>query len=354
MRILQVMAGARHGGAETAFIDMCKALHEAGETVRVVTRKNDVRVKALRDAGIAVDTLMFGGRIDVVTSWRLHKIIAGFRPHIVQTWMSRAAVRAPRWSQSMKIPRYLVVSRLGGYYKLKYFRSADYFTTITPDIKRHLAEQGVPQDKIRAINNFAETETAAEPLPRARFGTPDNVPLILVLGRLHESKAFDTLIRAVAGVPGVYAWIAGEGAERTSLEGLIRKEGVEHRVKLLGWRDDRAALFQAADICVFPSRYEPFGTVFVQAWAQRCPLIASMADGPRQFVKDGEDGLLFPIDDVEALKKCIKVLIENEKISEKLAKNGYEHYRAAFTKEQTVREYLDWYHEIREREGLQD
>ena len=348
------MAGAEHGGAETAFVDMCVALHEAGETIRVVTRKNDLRVDALRAAGIQVDILKFGGRIDVFTPWRMQKIMADFKPHIVQTWMSRAAARTPAWNASMKIPRYLLVSRLGGYYKLKYFRNTDYFTTITPDIKRYLAEQGVMQDKIRPINNFAETEQVITPIDRASYGVPADATLLVALGRLHESKAFDTLIRAVAGVPGVYAWIAGEGPDRAALEGLIRKEGVEHRVKLLGWREDRAALLQAADICVFPSRYEPFGTVFVQAWAQNRPLIASMADGPRQFVRDGDDGLLFQIDNVEALKKSIKSLMDNDKLCNKLAKNGYERYKAEFTKDKALREYLGWYHEIRAREDLSD
>ena len=70
------MAGAEHGGAETAFVDMCVALHEAGENIRVVTRKNDLRVDALRAAGIPVDLLKFGGRIDVFTPWRMQKIMA--------------------------------------------------------------------------------------------------------------------------------------------------------------------------------------------------------------------------------------------------------------------------------------
>jgi hypothetical protein len=69
MKILQVMAGARHGGAETAFVDMCLAMHEAGEIIQVVTRRNDLRVPQLRDAGIGVHTLRFGGRLDVFTPW---------------------------------------------------------------------------------------------------------------------------------------------------------------------------------------------------------------------------------------------------------------------------------------------
>lgn len=56
MKILQVMAGAEQGGAETAFVDICIALHEAGERVEVVTRPNAVRVPQLEQAGIKVHT----------------------------------------------------------------------------------------------------------------------------------------------------------------------------------------------------------------------------------------------------------------------------------------------------------
>lgn len=346
MKILQVMAGAPHGGAETAFVDMCLALHEAGEAIEAVTRPNDVRVPVLEKAGIKVHKLPFGGALDVFTPWRMAKIIQKFQPDIVQTWMARAAAKTPAWKDSSCAPRYRVVSRLGGYYKIKYFRNTDYFTTITPDIREYLIRNGVAPDKVRHINNFAETESAATKISRAEFGTPEDATLLLGLGRLHEAKAFDVLINALAALPGVYLWIAGEGPQRAGLEKLIVELNLGSRVKLLGWRSDRAALFQASDICVFCSRYEPFGTVFVQAWAQKVPVIVSEADGPRQFVRDGEDGLMVPVDDEAALTAAIQKLAGDKALAEKLVKNGYERYRSEFTKENTVREYLALYHRL--------
>lgn len=352
MKILQVLAGAEHGGAETAFVDTCIAMAQAGQDIEVVTRPNALRVPRLEEAGLRVHTLPFGGALDFYTPFMLRRICTAFKPAVIQTWMSRAAAKTPKWQKSMKIPRYLVVSRLGGYYKLKYFRSADYFTTITPDIRRYLIENGVAEDRVRHINNFAETETAFEPVPRADLGTPEDAPLLLALGRLHESKAFDTLIRAVAQIPGVHLWIAGEGPDRAALEALVAELAVQDRIKLPGWRSDRAALFAAADICVFPSRYEPFGTVFVQAWANKTPLITSDADGPRQFVRDGQDALVVPKDDVAALAAAIRRLSTDRKLAETFVKNGYRRYLDAFTKEKTVQAYLDYFRESCAREDI--
>lgn len=352
MKILQVMAGAAVGGAETAFVDMCIAMHEAGHDIVVVTRANSVRVPRLERAGIKVYTLPFGGRFDIYTRHALKGIIQKEKPHIVQTWMSRAAQKVPQWQASMGIERYLVVSRLGGYYSVKHFADTQYFVTITPDIKKYLEEEGVDSLRIRQINNFAETEEVGVPVDRKMLDAPEKATLLLALGRLHVSKAFDTLISAVAGVPDVYLCIAGEGPDRAELVALITRLGVSDRVKLLGWRNDRAALFAVSDICVFSSRYEPFGTVFVQAWANKTPLVSTLSDGPRQFVRHGEDGLLVPIDDVEAMSAAIRRVIDEPELRQKMVENGYQRYLNEFTKEKSVQSYVAFFEEIREREGL--
>ena len=352
MRILQVMAGAPQGGAETAFVDMCLALHEAGQKIEVVTRANNLRVSQMEGAGIKVHTLPFGGVPDIYTKWKLGRIIRAFKPNIVQTWMSRAAQKTPRWRAGMNIPRYLVVSRLGGYYALKHFRETDYFTTITPDIRRFLIDEGVDAGRITHINNFAEMELNAKPVPRHIFQTPDDAKLFLALGRLHKAKAFDILLQAMADVPDAHLWIAGEGPDRETLLKLCADLGLNDRVKFLGWRDDRGALFAAADFCVFPSRYEPFGTVFVQAWSQKKPLVVTASDGPRQYVRDGDDSLLVPVDDASALAGAMRALCQDPALGQRLAERGYQRYVSEFTKENTVRSYTALYGEILRQEGI--
>lgn len=352
MRILQVMAGAEHGGAETAFVDMCLALHEAGEHIEVVTRPSKIRVPTLEKAGIKVHVLPFGGSIDVFTSWRIQKIIRQFKPDIVQGWMSRACEKIPPWNAQMGVPRYLTVGRLGSAYKLKYFKNMDYFVAITPDLKKYLIANGIKESHVRHINNFAEVEPVEKPLRRPDFGTPEGVPLLLGLGRLHPAKAFDTLIKVVAELPDVHLWIAGEGPQRGQLEKLILELGLGARVKLLGWRTDRAALLQACDVCTFISRTEGFGTVFVQAWAQKTPVVVCDAEGPRQYVRHGEDGMVAPVDDIAAIKKCVLEILENKELAARLVENGFKRYEAEFTKQACLQAYLQYYHEMRAVEGM--
>lgn len=352
MRILQVMAGGKHGGAETAFVDTCLAMHQAGLEIAVVTRKNDVRVPALQKAGVNVHTLPFGGLFDFYSKMALKKIIRKFEPDIVQTWMSRAAKKTPNWRQMKKVKPFTTVARLGGYYKLKYFKNMDYFIAISPDLKRHIEEGGVPADRVRHINNFAETEPSAKPVNREPLETPENATVVLSLARLHESKALDVLIKAVAKVDKTYLWLAGEGPARDNLTKLAEKLDIKERVKFLGWRRDRSALLQAADICSFASRVEPFGTVFAQSWANKTPVIVSDADGPKQFCRDEEDCLMVPKNDVDALAGAIKRLKEDKVLQLKLVNNGYSRYQHEFTKDKTIQAYIHFYQEMMDKRSI--
>ncbi|PZP57412.1 MAG: glycosyl transferase [Micavibrio aeruginosavorus] len=347
MKVLQVMAGAEQGGAETAFIDTCLALKEAGVEIEVAARANKGRNPRLEEAGIKIHTLPFGGKVDFYTTWKLKQIIKDFDPVIVQTWMSRGTVKTP----ASKDGKYLKVSRLGGYYDLKYYKTSDYFIANTPDIKSYLLREGVVPSRVVHINNYAPAESAA-PVSREELSTPDKVVIVLALARLHENKALDILIRAVEDLPDIHVWIAGVGPLQQELEELSCSLGIPERIHFLGWRNDRAALMAASDIVCVPSRHEPFGNVFVQAWANKVPLITSNSEGPSQYVHDEEDALVFAVDDVDGLKSALRELSANETLQRKLSENGYQRYLGEFTKEKTVETYLKFYKDILARESL--
>jgi glycosyltransferase involved in cell wall biosynthesis len=87
--------------------------------------------------------------------------------------------------------------------------------------------------------------------------------------------------------------------------------GVAGRVRFLGWRTDASALYRAADVCVFPSRYEPLGNVVIQAWAHGLPVVAAASQGPAALIRDGEDGLLVPVDEADALAQAVRRLLDD-------------------------------------------
>jgi hypothetical protein len=167
--------------------------------------------------------------------------------------------------------------------------------------------------------------------------------LILGLGRLHEDKGFDLLLKALVGIPEAHLWLAGAGPLEKPLKNLTCKLGLDARVRFLGWRTDRAAMFASCDLCVMPSRREPFGTVMIEAWAYRCPIVAAAAQGPRDLLKHGENGLLVPIDDVPALTAAIRQLIDRPELAQKMVQAARQAYEADYTEAIVVGRYQQFY-----------
>lgn len=339
MRVLQAVAGAEHGGAETFFVTLALALAEDGLEQRVIMRHNPGRAARLRAGGVEPLELRFGGPLDWRTRRALRRELAAWRPDVAVTWMSRASHLMPRGI-------FTHLGRLGGYYDLKYFRKCDHLLGITPAIVEYVVAEGWPAERAHYMPNFVDFE-AAPPLPRAEFDTPMEAPLVLALGRHHVNKAFDVLLKALPNVPGATLWLAGDGPERAALEALAGELGVASRVRFLGWRTDLAALYGAADICVFPSRHEPFGTVTLEAWAAGVPLIAAAAVGPAGVVRDGEDGLLVPVDDADALAAALQRLIDDPGLAARLAEQGRARWRADFTKQAAVRRWRELFDKVR-------
>ena len=111
-------------------------------------------------------------------------------------------------------------------------------------------------------------------------------------------------------------------------------------------REDINALFSSADMFVCPSRHEPLGNVVLEAWAQNTPAIATAAQGPKQLIDDGENGLLVPIDDYSLLAEKISCLINNKILREKIIGNANKKYQDEFSQKIIVGEYKRFFNSI--------
>lgn len=342
MRIFQLCAGAATGGAETAFVDTCLAMREANMDVTAICRPHEAMMRQLQKGGVPLFTLPFGGLFDFTTCAVLKKLIKDHKPAIVQTWMNRAAKHCPR--PAADLPPFKLVARLGGYYKLKYYKGVSHFVTNTPDIKTYLVKQGVASSRVTHINNLIRLDEPTQLIDRAALDTPTDAFVFLTLARLHPVKGIDDFIGALAALPdNAYGWIAGDGPERGRLETLAARLGLGGRVRFLGWRTDKEALLAAADALVAPSRFEPFGNSFAQGWAASCPLITTNSQGPAQYVENGKDALVIPINDSDALAKAMRILMNDKALGSAIAARGLVRFNEEFTPEACVHAYKTLY-----------
>ena len=333
MKAVQVLGSAGDGGAETYFLALTEALQADGVSQACALRRHAGRGQRLRANGIPVLEAGFGGPLDLLTSGQVKRFARKEEAGALIAWMNRAARHTPagRWGR---------IGRLGGYYGLKYYRGFDHLVANTRDIERWIVRRGWPAGKVSYIPNFAEPGEG-EPVDRALLDTPTGAPVLLAMGRLHASKAHDVSIRALAELPEAYLWIAGSGPLQAELKALAAQVGVAERVRFLGWRDDASSLYRAADVCLFPSRFEPLGNVVIQAWAHGLPVVAAMSDGPAALIRPEQDGILTPINDVRALALAARRLILDPGLRRRLAEAGQARVRQEFSAGRVVAQWRE-------------
>ncbi|PHQ79816.1 MAG: glycosyl transferase [Coxiella sp. (in: Bacteria)] len=331
MNILQVMASNKLGGAERFFCRLALALQQQAVQQTVMLRNDSPYVNELQ-ANIPCFQAPFSGTFDFQSKRKLKSLLKEQQPQIVLSWMNRASGLV---SQLYKTKNYQHIARLGGYYNLKYYQHCDHFIANTQGIADYLLQSGIPATSVHMISNFV-CEQPGTPLKK-----PTNGPLIVALGRLHENKAFDTLIQAMTHVPEAMLWIGGTGPLHAQLSKQIDHLKLNDRVTLLGWVERPQDLIASADLFVCPSRHEPLGNVMLEAWAQHKPVVATRSQGALELITDNDTGVLSPLDDAPALAEAINIVLNDQLLANNLADNGLKRYQQQFSQHKITQAYLD-------------
>jgi len=181
-----------------------------------------------------------------------------------------------------------------------------------------------PEDKIEVIHNGIDASKFRFEWPdneRARFraclASPDE-KIVLFVGRFVREKGIQVLLGAAGAIlarePGVRFVIVG-GGRREVFERFVRWYGIEDRVLFTGFLSGRQLhqLYRVADVAVFPSLYEPFGIVALEAMAAGVPVVASDAGGLREVVLHGETGVTSYAGNAESLAWAVLHALEDPK-----------------------------------------
>ena len=198
---------------------------------------------------------------------------------------------------------------------------ADHFIAITSENKRVLLEEGVPPQHISQIPNGIDTEHFRPPRLeerqklRAQYGyEPDDV-ILLYLGRLIPSKRVDLLLRAFASLVSMdraQCIVVGAGAEAKRLQRIAEELELGSRVRFLGSVDNVRDFYWLSDIFVLPSISEGLPVALLESMACGMAVLVTRIPGNLQVVEDGINGLTCDIDDLDALARCLKMLVEDE------------------------------------------
>nr|WP_067286561.1 glycosyltransferase [Marinobacterium profundum] len=335
MKVMQILLSQSEAGAETYFEKVSAAFAtDPSIEQQLIIEAQGSREARLQTAAVTYRTLPMGiFSKPLLYNTMLKRHVDTFEPDLIVTWVNRASRKCPP-------TKAVVVGRLGGYYDIANYQKCDYLIVNTPDLVRHVVESGWPEERVSMISNFGELPPALsvdDPLP----SIPAGHKVLLTLGRLHQKKAQDTAIRALTKIPNATLLIVGSGELRDQLEALAQSEGVAKRVQFLGLRKDIHHLFEIADLCLFPSRFEPLGNVILEAWATGTPIVAATSTGPSWLIEHEHNGLLFPVDDAERCAVEVNRLLHDSPLARQLAENGAKKYRSGFSQPIIMQHYKD-------------
>ena len=315
MKIMNIMLSRDLGGVQQSFLDYSKML-----------KMEQIDVVEVTSIGAAINnmtnvnyTLLNLGNWDIFSSMRLKSIIRKERPDVVIAHGGRAI----KFTLQARNSGFLPIVGIIHSDKLKWVDKCDYMIALTNAMQKAAIESGIDHSRVALIPNTIDLSQCKiikkkeeDPLP----------PVIGTMGRFVPKKGFDVFLESLAILKkeGVQfkAIIGGGGEEEQNLKALSHELGLTHYVEFIGWVKDKEKFFNEIDIFCLPSRAEPFGIILLEAMAYKTPVISTKSNGPLEIITDEIDGLLVDIGSADQMAESIKLLLDDEISSSKLASNA--------------------------------
>jgi glycosyltransferase involved in cell wall biosynthesis len=204
------------------------------------------------------------------------------------------------------------------------FDTAAHYVFVSERTRLHALGTGLELTRTGVAHSGIHEEFL-DPAPETPWGWR-----LLYVGRLDARKGVHTAVESLASLPDEAALelVGGwDAREEERLRGLARELGVEDQVKFAGQRGrtEIAAAYERADAVVFPVEWEePWGLVPLEAMAKGRPVVATGRGGSAEYLRDGENCLLFEASDARALATALTRLAEDAELRSRLREGGLE------------------------------
>lgn len=169
---------------------------------------------------------------------------------------------------------------------------------------------------------------------------------VLMAARFAAQKAQDALIRAVAEVPEVEAWLVGDGPNLVAMQHLVVQQGLQDRVLFLGRRSDVPELMAQADIFALISNYEGFPISTLEAMRAGLPTIVSDVGGAGEAVLHGITGYVVGREDHPGLVKVLRQLATDPVRRKLMGEASRARFLSRYTSDVMVQEVWKVYHSV--------
>lgn len=226
--------------------------------------------------------------------------------------------------------------------------TAERIVATSPQEKEHMRSLVSTKGNIDIIPCGTDIEQfgcISQQAARVKLGLNPEDKVVMYVGRFDPRKGIETLVRAVGksqfrGDKHLKLIIGGgsrpgqsDGMERERIEGIVHELGMSDFTIFTGRLSQEIlpSYYAAADVCVVPSHYEPFGLVAIEAMASNTPVVASDVGGLQFTVVPEETGLLAPPQDEDAFAVAIDRILANPQWRDQLGKAGRKRVESKFS-----------------------
>lgn len=338
LKIIHVIPCMLIHGAEKMAMETAIHHKQMGHDVIMVSqyaRSGNAYEKNLEESGVRMVYFSKPLGLNFKHMHELTQFMEKEKPDVIHTHLYSAIYLVPYYLKDRKCAKIHTVHSVAEYELGPVHRLIQKFAyKFLGEIPVSISDS-VKQSILKEYKGIKSTPLIYNGIDCSRFNIPhiehEDIVIINVAG-LSDVKNQGMLIKAFAQVKKTIKEarlrIVGEGEERVKLEGLIHDLKLEDCVELMGVRDDVEQLLAQADIFVLSSKKEGMPLSILEALAAGLPVISTDVGGARDVVKDGENGYIVPVDNIQAMSDRIKLLaldkakrIEISQINRKYAEN---------------------------------
>lgn len=238
-------------------------------------------------------------------------------------------------------------------HQIEALRESD-LVLVQTDIEGNLiSNMGVSPQRIRKVGLGVEL-SRVQGGSEERFRERHNIsgPIVAFIGTATYDKGAVHLVEAMS-----HLWARGNSATLVFIGSVVHEfnryyarvsDEVRRRTSVLGvvTEEEKRDLLAASSVVVLPSRVDSFGIVYLEAWANKKPVIGARAGGVPEVIADGEDGLLVPFGDIKRLREAIGLLLEDDNLASRLGEEGLRKTMRLYTWDAIYRKVKGIYEEL--------
>lgn len=337
MKIFHIVSNKEWGGGEQYVYDLSLRQQADGIDVTVFCKPVEAIIQKYADAGMKVLPLALGGAFDVRSAWQMARVISKVGPCTIHAHNFKDAYTAcyARCLTSNKQVRVVMCRHLTrkGKNTILYrwlYRHLDRlvfdselskseFLSTRPTIDA--AKLGIVHTSVVVQDGVTATDV------RTKFQIPDDCVIGMFHGRLDPEKGLDTLLDAVALLKDkpLRLVLVGRGSEEytTHLKQLVNEYALSDMVIFAGFVHPVLPYVAAADFGILASTVQEGCPLSPQEYmSQGHPVVVTNNGGQREYVSQGQNGLLVPPGDAQALAEAIARLVDDSALRQRLGKQA--------------------------------